>query len=183
MTKIRIHGYGGQGIITSAEILALAGWQAGLWAQAMPFFGPERTGTPVQSAVRFSETRIISREPIDSADWLIVNAEKLLADESTFMSIGKSCRIIVNSSQSGDQLAKKYHLLNVRIFPINATKIAEDLGNPLLAGSVLLGYFARVTGMLSLAGLNHAIADKFAKNKSETRLLNQRAAKIGYDNN
>ncbi len=48
MIEIRFHGRGGQGAVTSAELLALAAIGEGKYAQAFPSFGPERRGAPVR---------------------------------------------------------------------------------------------------------------------------------------
>jgi pyruvate ferredoxin oxidoreductase gamma subunit len=50
---------GGQGAVTSAELVAQAGISEGKYAQAFPSFGPERRGAPV-----LAFNRISSKEPI-----------------------------------------------------------------------------------------------------------------------
>ena len=47
MLQIRIHGRGGQGVVTAAEMLSIAAFEQGRHAQAFPSFGSERTGAPV----------------------------------------------------------------------------------------------------------------------------------------
>lgn len=54
MFQIRLHGRGGQGVVTAAEMLALAGFMEGHKAQAFPSFGSERTGAPVVAFARLS---------------------------------------------------------------------------------------------------------------------------------
>ena len=41
--QIRIHGRGGQGVVTAAELLSVAAFREGRHAQAFPSFGSERT--------------------------------------------------------------------------------------------------------------------------------------------
>jgi len=62
MWEIRLHGRGGQGAVTSAELLAKAAIAKGKFAQAFPSFGPERRGAPVQAFVRVDEIRILKRK-------------------------------------------------------------------------------------------------------------------------
>jgi pyruvate ferredoxin oxidoreductase gamma subunit len=45
--SVRIHGRGGQGVVTAAELLSAAAFLDGAHAQAFPSFGSERTGAPV----------------------------------------------------------------------------------------------------------------------------------------
>ena len=47
MFQIRIHGRGGQGVVTAAEMLSVAAFEEGRHAQAFPSFGSERMGAPV----------------------------------------------------------------------------------------------------------------------------------------
>jgi pyruvate ferredoxin oxidoreductase gamma subunit len=49
MFKVRINGRGGQGVVTAAELLSVAAFEEGRYAQAFPTFGSERTGAPIVS--------------------------------------------------------------------------------------------------------------------------------------
>lgn len=62
MIEIRLHGRGGQGAVTSAELIAIAAINEGKFAQAFPSFGPERRGAPVQAFARIDNKRIYTRE-------------------------------------------------------------------------------------------------------------------------
>jgi pyruvate ferredoxin oxidoreductase gamma subunit len=64
MLQIRIHGRGGQGVVTATELLSVAAFEQGRHAQAFPSFGSERTGAPVVAFCRISDTEIRLREPI-----------------------------------------------------------------------------------------------------------------------
>ena len=52
MKEIRIHGRGGQGSVTAAELIAQAAFYGGQFAQAFPNFGVERRGAPVTAFAR-----------------------------------------------------------------------------------------------------------------------------------
>ena len=58
MFQIRIHGRGGQGVVTAAEMLSIAAFREGRHAQAFPSFGSERTGAPVVAFCRIDEREI-----------------------------------------------------------------------------------------------------------------------------
>lgn len=47
MFQVRIHGRGGQGVVTAAELLSVAAFLEDKHSQAFPMFGSERTGAPV----------------------------------------------------------------------------------------------------------------------------------------
>ena len=63
MFQVRIHGRGGQGVVTAAELLSLAAFQEGRHAQAFPSFGSERTGAPVVSFCRIDDARSARASP------------------------------------------------------------------------------------------------------------------------
>ncbi|MGW4527305.1 universal stress protein [Amycolatopsis sp. NPDC004378] len=66
--EVRIHGRGGQGVVTAAELLSVAAFTEGRHAQAFPSFGSERTGAPVVAFCRISDGPIRTREPIVAPD-------------------------------------------------------------------------------------------------------------------
>ncbi len=72
MFQVRIHGRGGQGVVTAAELLSLAAFAEGRHAQAFPSFGSERTGAPVVAFCRIDDHEIRTREPVSEPDALIV---------------------------------------------------------------------------------------------------------------
>ena len=72
MYAVRIHGRGGQGVVTAAELLAMAVFAEGGYAQAFPTFGSERTGAPVAAFCRIDSGPIRSREPIASPNAVII---------------------------------------------------------------------------------------------------------------
>jgi Pyruvate ferredoxin/flavodoxin oxidoreductase len=55
MLQVRIHGRGGQGVVSGAEVLAVAAFLEGRHAQAFPSFGSERMGAPVMAFCRIDD--------------------------------------------------------------------------------------------------------------------------------
>ncbi|HXQ83200.1 MAG TPA: 2-oxoacid:acceptor oxidoreductase family protein, partial [Xanthobacteraceae bacterium] len=78
MFQVRIHGRGGQGVVTAAEVLSVAAYLEGKHAQAFPSFGSERMGAPVVSFCRIDDKEIRLREPILEPDALIVQDPTLI---------------------------------------------------------------------------------------------------------
>ena len=72
MQEIRIHGRGGQGAVTSAELIAIAAINKGKCAQAFPSFGPERRGAPVVAFCRVDDKKINIRAKVYNPDVVIV---------------------------------------------------------------------------------------------------------------
>ena len=71
MFQVRIHDRGGQGVVTAAELLAVAAFAEGRHAQAFPSFGSERTGAPVAAFCRVDDP-IRTHEPITAPDAVVV---------------------------------------------------------------------------------------------------------------
>ena len=64
MKELRIHGRGGQGSVTAAEILAVAAFRDGKFSQAFPAFGAERRGAPVMAFLRIGDEPIKIRSQV-----------------------------------------------------------------------------------------------------------------------
>ena len=84
MFQVRIHGRGGQGVVTAAELLSVAAFLEGRHAQAFPSFGSERMGAPVVAFCRIDDRPIRVREPILAPDALIVQDPTLLQQVDVF---------------------------------------------------------------------------------------------------
>src|SRR5277367_706643 len=78
MFQVRFHGRGGQGAVTAAEILSVAAFIEGKHAQALPSFGPERSGAPVTAFCRIDLRPIRTHEPIAEPDAVVVQDATLL---------------------------------------------------------------------------------------------------------
>ena len=84
MIEVRIHGRGGQGVVTAAEMLSIAAFWQGRHAQAFPSFGSERTGAPMVAFCRIDDKEIRLREPILAPDVLIVQKKYQIQPELPF---------------------------------------------------------------------------------------------------
>ncbi|WP_278747432.1 2-oxoacid:acceptor oxidoreductase family protein, partial [Parasutterella excrementihominis] len=104
MFQIRLHGRGGQGVVTSAEMLSLAAFTEGHYAQAFPSFGSERTGAPVVAFARVSDKPIRLREPIMEPDAVLIQDRTLLESVNVFSGLTENAYVLLNSSQSPEEL-------------------------------------------------------------------------------
>lgn len=161
---MRIHGRGGQGVVTAAELLSAAGFDEGRHAQAFPSFGSERTGAPLVSFCRFSDAPIRTREPIAEPDALIVQDPTLLHQVDLFAGLGPHAYALINTERSVeslglDEFARAFE--PGRLLTVPATALArEHLGRP-LPNAALLGGFAAQTGRLRLESVTAAIRERF----------------------
>jgi pyruvate ferredoxin oxidoreductase gamma subunit len=181
MFAVRIHGRGGQGAVTAAEMLSVAAFGEGRHAQAFPTFGSERTGAPVVSFCRIDDRPIRLREPITHPDALIVQDPTLLHQVDLFAGLKPDGYLLVNTSRTLEELglAELVETLDVRrVATVPATDLArEHLGRP-LPNAALLGGFAALTGQVGLAAVRKAILDRFAGTVGEG---NARAAEAAFD--
>ncbi|HNG39160.1 MAG TPA: 2-oxoacid:acceptor oxidoreductase family protein, partial [Accumulibacter sp.] len=104
MFQVRIHGRGGQGVVTAAEMLSIAAFEEGRHAQAFPSFGSERTGAPVVAFCRIADHEIRLREPIMEPDALIIQDPTLLYQVDVFSGLRKGGLILINTSRSFEEL-------------------------------------------------------------------------------
>jgi pyruvate ferredoxin oxidoreductase gamma subunit len=165
MLQIRIHGRGGQGVVTAAEMLSIAAFAQGRHAQAFPSFGSERTGAPVVAFCRIDDREIRLREPILAPDVLIVQDPTLLHQVDVFQGLQPDGYVLINSKRSFDalgvgEIAQRFR--RERLLTVPATEIAlKHLGRP-LPNAVLLGGFAALAGLITLDAVAHAIRTKFS---------------------
>ncbi len=173
MLQIRIHGRGGQGVVTAAEMLSIAAFEQGRHAQAFPSFGSERTGAPVVAFCRIDDREIRLREPILAPDVLIVQDPTLLHQVDVFQGLQPDGYVLINSKRSFDDLglgeiAQRFR--RERLLTVPATEIAlKHLGRP-LPNAVLLGGFAALAGLVTLDAVAHAIRDKFSGKVAENNV-------------
>lgn len=181
MFQIRIHGRGGQGVVTAAEMVALAGFMEGHKAQAFPSFGSERTGAPVVAYARLAPHEIRLREPVLEPDVVLVQDRTLLESVDVFAGLRPDGYVLINSSQSPEaiglgELVERMPAGHVLCVP--ATKFAiEKIGRPLPGAGMIAG-FASMTGMMKLESVQAAYNVKF---KGRVAQANAEVAALAWD--
>jgi pyruvate ferredoxin oxidoreductase gamma subunit len=170
MFQVRIHGRGGQGVVTAAELLSVAGFREGRHAQAFPSFGSERTGAPVVAFCRLDTRPIRLREPILTPDALIIQDPTLLHQVDVFGGLSKDGYILINTSRSFEELGLEEFAAGFRperLSTVPATELAmKHVGRP-VPNAALLGGFAAVAAQISLESVNAAIREKFPARVAE----------------
>ncbi|HEU5158418.1 MAG TPA: 2-oxoacid:acceptor oxidoreductase family protein [Streptosporangiaceae bacterium] len=165
MFQVRIHGRGGQGVVTAAEMLSVAAFLEGHHAQAFPTFGSERTGAPVVAFCRINDRPIRVREPITEPDALIVQDATLLHQVAVFSGLRPNGYVLINSTRDADRLGLAEfaaELGHARLVTVPATELAlRHLGRP-VPNAALLGGFCALTGKVSLESVQAAIRQKFS---------------------
>jgi pyruvate ferredoxin oxidoreductase gamma subunit len=180
MFQIRIHGRGGQGVVSATEILSVAGFMDSQHAQAFPSFGSERTGAPVVAFCRFDSKPIRLREPVMTPDALIIQDPTLLHQVNLFEGLQDGGYVLINSEKSFAELGlgdivNRLGERHCRTVPASALA-QKHIGRP-LPNAALLGGFVALTSRLKLESVLNAIRDKFASKAGEQ---NAQAAATAY---
>jgi pyruvate ferredoxin oxidoreductase gamma subunit len=177
MLELIFHGRGGQGAVTSSEVLASAASKEGYQSQAFSFFGAERRGAPVFAFLRIDEKKILKHGMFFKADGLIVLDKGLF----NFPDIGKVTVkkggiILINTEKgNGKTLATKVKREGTtKVFSVNATKIAIDhdlvLAGWPLVNMPILGALIKIMEKPSLSSLQEAVKEKLTGKMVESNL-------------
>jgi pyruvate ferredoxin oxidoreductase gamma subunit len=164
MFQVRIHGRGGQGVVTAAELLSVAAFLEGKHAQAFPSFGSERTGSPVVAFCRIDDKEIRLREPILEPDGLIVQDPTLFNATDVLGGLKADGFLLVNTGKSFEDLhvgkeAARLPPGHAHVVP--ASELALKHIGRALPNAALLGAFAALTGLVHLNSVATAIRQAF----------------------
>ncbi|MCC6020738.1 MAG: 2-oxoacid:acceptor oxidoreductase family protein [Thermoproteaceae archaeon] len=152
LLEFRFHGRGGQGMVTAAQLLAVAAVMEGKHAQAFPEFGPERRGAPVKSYLRVSDRPIYAREPVLRPDVIVVADPTLFKFEDPLSGAKESSILVVNGAYKSP----------LKTYYIDATSLAvRVLGRPVV-NTALVGAVIRATGVVSLDTALRALGKFFS---------------------
>jgi len=162
MMEVRFHGRGGQGAVTSVEMLAVAAIEEGKFAQGFPSFGPERRGAPVIAFARVDEKRIRLRSKIYQPDVAVVLDASLLKILDPSQGLKKDGLLIINTNKSIAEIKETFGY-KVRMATVDADRIArEELGIP-ITNTTMLGALIRGTGIVQLDSLISPLKARFGR--------------------
>ena len=179
--EIIIHGRGGQGAKTTAEIIAQSALAEGKNVQAFPEFGPERSGAPVKTFVRFSNKEIKTREPIVDPDCVLVLDDTLLDVIDVTKNLDNKEPLIVNSNKSKQELSQKIGFKG-NVIPVDASGLSKEVIGENRPNTVILGKFAFVTEKIKVETIIEFFENKYLeKIGKEKTQKNTEAIRRAYD--
>ena len=165
--------------MTAAELLSIAAFDEGRFAQAFPSFGSERMGAPVVAFCRIADSEIRSREPIEEPDALIVQDPTLVHQVDLFSGVDGDAYLLVNTARPLKELGLEGIVSTLRperVRTVPATEIARRcLGRP-LPNAALLGAFAALTGAVTLGSVTDAIRGRFPEQVATANVVAARQA-------
>ncbi len=139
--RIKVAGFGGQGVLLLGQLLAEAGLDAGLEVSWLPSYGPEMRSGTSNCHVR------LGTQPVDSP--LVSRPNVLLALnepslEKFLPTVTSDGWVFYNGSGLPDNCRREDVHFVVRPF----TQLADELGEPRAANLVMLGALLEATGVL-----------------------------------
>lgn len=159
MIEVRFHGRGGQGAVTSAELVAQAAIRGNSYAQAFPSFGPERRGAPVQAFLRVSNRPIRLRSKVYEPDNVVILDSTLLGSVNPAEGLKTEGFVVINSNKSDDELKKLFPGHNIAY--VDALKIArEELGVP-ITNTTMMGVLVKASGIVDIESLEEPVRERF----------------------
>ena len=163
LVAIRWHGRGGQGAVTSAELLAKAAIDEGKYAQAFPSFGPERRGAPVLAFDRISNNIPIRiRAEITEPDVVVVLDSGLLRIVDVSSGLKETGTLILNTSKPLQDIESRFGN-KWRLAVVDASKIARELLGVPIVNTTMLGALIRAIGVIKLESLSEPLRDRFGR--------------------
>ena len=180
MFQVRIHGRGGQGVVSASQMMSVAAFHQGRHSQSFPSFGSERMGAPVMAFVRIDDKEIELREPVLDPDLLIIQDPTLFSAIDVFSGLKQDGYVLINSSKSVEDLGIDEAVGGLpegHVVTVPATDLAlKHLRRP-TPNTVLLGAFAAMGDLLEMDAVERAIREKFPGKVGE---MNVAAAKAAY---
>lgn len=180
LVEICLHGRGGQGSVTAANLLVAAALNDGnKGVQAFPFFGAERRGAPVRAFARVSENEIHLRSEVYNPDIVIVLDESIMEIVDVLKGLKNDGKILINTRKKPNdfEFSKKY-----KVATVDATGIA--IKHNILVGGIpvvntpILGSVPRVLDKVTLSSIQKSIKNKWKGGLAEINVL---ATKDAYD--
>lgn len=160
MIEVRFHGRGGQGAVTSAELVALTAIEEGKYAQAFPSFGPERRGAPVTAFLRVDDKQIRLREKVYNPNVVVVLDPTVMNITKVDEGLQDDGIVVLNTGRSHEEIRKEYGITH-RLALVDASHIAlEVLGLP-ITNTVMLGALVKASGIIKPESIKGPLERRF----------------------
>lgn len=162
MFEIRIHGRGGQGAKSASQLIVEAALDQGKQIQAFPEYGPERTGAPMVTYARISDTPITTYEPVLEPDTVLVIDPTLIGQVDVTKGMSKDSVLIVNTLESPEEMKKKTGFTG-KVYTIDATGISMDLIGKNIPNTPMIGALIKTTGVIEMKYIEKRVEGMFLK--------------------
>lgn len=180
MLQIRLHGRGGQGAVTTAEMLSLSAFLEGHFAQAFPSFGSERTGAPVVAYARIDDKEVRTHEPIQEPDVVLVQDRTLLSVVDVFGGLNPQGYAIINTAEKPEDVVPELcaKLPKGHVLTVPATDFAVKAMKMNKPGAPMLASLAAATDVLKLESVQKSFQTRYLGKVGDA---NAEAAALAYN--
>ncbi len=163
LTAIRIHGRGGQGSVTCAELVAQAAIDEGKYAQAFPSFGPERRGAPVQAYIRIDDNKPIRiRAGVVNPDIVVVLDPSLLDIVDVTSGLKEDGLLVINTNDSFENVEARFGK-GRKMAIIDANSVAREcIGRPIV-NTTMIGALVKASEVVALESLITPLNKRFGR--------------------
>jgi pyruvate ferredoxin oxidoreductase gamma subunit len=163
LVEIRWHGRGGQGAVTSAELVAQAAISEGKYAQAFPSFGPERRGAPVLAFVRIDSRQPVRiRAEITHPDVVVVLDPGLLTIVNVVSGLKKGGILVINTTKPFKEIAAQVKT-KCKMAKVDATAIAREILGVPITNTTMVGALIKATGVVELESVVEPLKNRFGR--------------------
>ena len=163
MIEIRWHGRGGQGAKTAALLLADVAFEAGLYVQGFPEYGPERMGAPITAYNRLDEAPIRIHSNIYEPDMVVIVDETLISAVEVTKGLKPGGRIIVNTNRKPEVVAAQFGAIDAEVYAVDAADISMRTLGKNLPNTPLLSVACKLTGIIGEADFYLAVESAFSE--------------------
>ncbi len=177
MIEVRWHGRGGQGVVTSSELLARAALKENRHVQHFPEFGPERRGAPVRAYTRISDEPIEIHTGVYEPDIVVVIDPSLVYETKLYLEgVKKGTKIVLNAKEVKKEIADKVKELGAELYYVDAYTIALEIFGKPFYNTPMLGALVKATNLVPLESVESAMRDRFSGEIAEKNIAAARRA-------
>ena len=183
LTEIRWHARAGQGAVTAAKLVADTAMLQGNFIQAMPEYGPERTGAPLKAYTRVSSEPIEVHNNILNPDIVIVLDDTLLASTNVTEGMPEDGIIIFNTTMTPPEARAAVNApASMRVATVDATGIALATIKKDMPNTPIVGALAKVAGLFPIDLVKERLVITFGKKFSQEMIdANLESADRAYE--
>ena len=162
---IRLHGRGGQGVMTSSYLIAEAALLEDKYVHAFPTFGPERSWAPIAAFARISDEKFYMKTEVYEPEIVVVQDPSLLSQIDVTAGLIQGGLILINTNvpNKEDVQAVKRKRPDAKLATVDASKIAKEEIGLAVTNTAILGALCKVTDnkIFKLEALGNAIKNRF----------------------
>jgi Pyruvate/2-oxoacid:ferredoxin oxidoreductase gamma subunit len=173
--EIILTGIGGQGVQLGAEILARAATLEGREVMYLGTYGGTMRGGSTNSTLVIADEEISTPPIVSRAAGAIAMHHRYWPPVASKLRPGAIVALNSTVFEGATGIA------DARVFPVPATEIASELGNPLSAMLVLVAAYSALTGSAGLAALIGAMEESIPPYRRQLIELNERALRAGWE--